>query len=134
MATMLRRVRRCRMVDDLLQAYYSRGEERDRLSRGVGRLEFLRTVDVIQRTLPAAPAVVADIGGGPGRYTDWLTELGHTVIHRDLVADHVRQVRSRHRQLDTRVGDARSLDLPDDSVDAVLLLGPIYHLQRSTDR
>jgi hypothetical protein len=28
----------------------------------------------------------------------------------------------------TAVGDARGLDLPDASVDAVLLLGPLYHL------
>ncbi|HEY2811904.1 MAG TPA: class I SAM-dependent methyltransferase [Acidimicrobiales bacterium] len=122
------------MDDDLLQAYYARDEERDRLARGTGRLEFLRTVDVIERTLPPAPAVVADIGGGPGRYTDWLIDLGHTVIHRDLVADHVQQVRSRHSHVDTRVGDARSLDLSDSCADAVLLLGPIYHLRERSDR
>jgi SAM-dependent methyltransferase len=122
------------MVDNLLQAYYARGEERDRLARGVGRLEFLRTVEVIERTLPPQPAVVADIGGGPGRYTDWLTDLGHTALHRDLVEDHVQQVRSRHPQLDTRVCDARSLDLPDDCADVVLLLGPLYHLRERGDR
>ncbi len=122
------------MVDNLLQAYYARGEERDRLARGVGRLEFLRTVEVIERTLPPQPAVVADIGGGPGRYTDWLTDLGHTALHRDLVEDHVQQVRSRHPQLDTRVCDARSLDLPDDCADVVLLLGPLYHLRERSDR
>jgi SAM-dependent methyltransferase len=122
------------MADDVLQAYYARGEERDRLARGVGRLEFLRTAEVIERTLPAAPAMVADIGGGPGRYTDWLVDLGHPVVHRDLVADHVAQVRSRHPHVDTRIGDARSLDLPDESVDAVLVLGPIYHLSTYDDR
>ncbi len=122
------------MVDDLLHAYYARGQERDRLAHGVGCLEFLRTIDVIERTLPPAPAVVADIGGGPGRYTDWLIDLGHTVLHRDVVADHVQHIRSRHPQLDTRVGDARSLDLPDGCVDAVLLLGPIYHLRERSDR
>jgi SAM-dependent methyltransferase len=121
-------------VSDAMQAYYARGEERERLSAGVGRLEFLRTVEVIERTLPPAPAVVADIGGGPGRYTDWLLDLGHTVIHRDVVVDHVEQVLSRHRSLDARVGDARSLDVPDESVDAVLLLGPLYHLPDTAGR
>jgi SAM-dependent methyltransferase len=56
------------------------------------------------------------------------------VLHRDLVADHVQDVRSRHPQLDTQVGDARSLDLPDDCADVVLLLGPIYHLRERSDR
>ncbi len=122
------------MTDDPLQAYYARGEERDRLTTGAGRLEFLRTTEVIRRTLPAARAVVADIGGGPGRYTDWLCTLGHEVIHRDLVADHVHQVRARHPEVDSQVGDARRLDLADESVDVVLLLGPIYHLRERADR
>jgi SAM-dependent methyltransferase len=122
------------MSQDALQAYYSRGEERDRLAHGKGRLEFLRTTEIVSRTLPPAPAVVADIGGGPGRYTDWLVALGHEVIHRDLVADHVDQVRRAHPDIDTRVGDARSLDLSDESVDVVLLLGPLYHLPEGSDR
>ena len=32
------------------------------------------------------------------------------------------------------VGDARKLDLPDDSADVVLLMGPLYHLQSEADR
>ena len=46
-----------------IQAYYERGEERDRLAAGVGRLEFIRTTEIVRRRLPAAPALVADIGG-----------------------------------------------------------------------
>jgi SAM-dependent methyltransferase len=125
------------MVDaaaEAMQAYYARDQERDRLGSGAGRVEFLRTVELIERTMPAPPAVVADIGGGPGRYTDWLCELGYTVVHRDLVADHVAQVRSRHPLVDSCVGDARSLDLADDSIDVALLLGPIYHLRDRADR
>jgi SAM-dependent methyltransferase len=118
-----------------MQAYYALGKERDRLASGVGRVEFARTIDVVGRTMPAPPATVADIGGGPGRYTDWLVERGYTVVHRDLVADHVHQVTSRHgAAVDTLVGDARALDLPDGSVDVVLLLGPLYHLLDRADR
>jgi hypothetical protein len=36
--------------------------------------------------------------------------------------------------VETAVGDARSLDLADESVAAVLLLGPLYHLPRQEDR
>lgn len=125
------------MVDDgrAMQAYYARDRERDRLATGIGRVEFARTVEVVTRTLPRPPAVVADIGGGPGRYTDWLVDVGYQVVHRDLVADHVEQVRARHgADVDTAVGDARRLDLADGSVDVVLLLGPLYHLVDPADR
>jgi SAM-dependent methyltransferase len=36
--------------------------------------------------------------------------------------------------IDAAVGDARHLDLPDASADAVLLLGPLYHLVDRSDR
>jgi len=122
------------MADVELQAYYGRDEERDRLSHGVGRVEFARTVEILGRTLPPPGAVVADIGGGPGRYTDWLVEAGYDVVHRDLVGHHVDQVRGRHGpRLDAAVADARSLDLADGSVD-VVLLGPLYHLDDQADR
>jgi SAM-dependent methyltransferase len=118
-----------------LQAYYARDEERDRLGAGLGRVEFERSVEIIGRTLPTPPARVADIGGGPGRYTDWLVGAGYDVAHRDLVAHHVDQVSQRHGdRVDAAVGDARQLDLADASVDAALLLGPIYHLSDRDDR
>lgn len=121
-----------------LEAYYARGLEADRLvSDGPGMLEFVRTVEIIERRLPTAPAVVADIGGGPGRYTAWLAGLGYEVEHRDLIPAHVEQARAGVNGAATvraRVGDALDLDLADASVDAVLLLGPLYHLRRRADR
>lgn len=118
-----------------LQAYYARDLERDRLASGLGRVEFLRTIEIVGRSLPDPPAVVADVGGGPGRYVDWLIGAGYQVALRDVVADHVEQVRDRHgRSVDAAVGDARELDLADASVDAVLLLGPLYHLPDADDR
>ena len=36
--------------------------------------------------------------------------------------------------IDSAIADARALDLPDASVDAALLLGPIYHLPTPADR
>ena len=118
-----------------MQAHYALGREADRLARGLGLVEFERTQEIVLRALPAAPAVVADIGGGPGRYALWLADLGHRVEHRDLVAGHVEHLRSLgHASVSTRVGDARRLDLDDGSVDAVLLLGPLYHLPTAGER
>lgn len=79
--------------------------------------------------------MIADIGGGRGRYTDWLVEAGYELIHRDVVAHHVDQIRTRHAgRVDAAVGDARWLDLADESADAALLLGPLYHLEDQADR
>jgi 2-polyprenyl-3-methyl-5-hydroxy-6-metoxy-1,4-benzoquinol methylase len=75
-----------------LRSYYERGMERERLSDARGTLEFTRTTEIVLRRLPAAPAVVADIGGGPGRYAQWLASLGYQVEHRDLMPLHVEQL------------------------------------------
>ncbi|HEU5392119.1 MAG TPA: class I SAM-dependent methyltransferase [Streptosporangiaceae bacterium] len=123
--------------DDALRAYYERGMERDRLRDGRGELEFARTTEIVLRRLPAAPAAVADIGGGPGRYALWLASLGYQVEHRDLMPLHVEQLTADAAGMTgirTAVGDVRDLDLPDASVDAVLLLGPLYHLTDRAER
>jgi SAM-dependent methyltransferase len=121
--------------DAEMRAYYEQGKERDRLARAKGALELARTKEILQRRMPPAPAVVADIGGGPGQYALWLADLGYAVQHRDLIELHVEQLRATAgRSIQTAVGDARHLDLPDSSVDAVLLLGPLYHLPEREDR
>ena len=120
-----------------MHAYYALGGEQERLSEGEGVVEFERTKEILLRHLPEPPTVVADVGGGPGRYALWLAGRGHRVEHRDPVALHVDQLRATAgglAQVATAVGDARALDLADDSVDAVLLLGPLYHLRRCRDR
>jgi SAM-dependent methyltransferase len=142
---MIKRVGRCSVpswwlmdgpIDPALHEYYALGKERDRLAEAQGVLEFERTKEIVLRQLPAPPSVVADIGGGPGRYTLWLAERGHRVEHRDLIALHVNQLRevADASMINTAVGDARDLDLGDGTVDAVLLLGPLYHLRRREER
>jgi hypothetical protein len=59
------------------------------------------------------------------------------VHHRDLVPLYVEQLQSAlgpdHR-VESALGDARHVDLGDASVNAVLLLGPLYHLpERSSE-
>jgi SAM-dependent methyltransferase len=133
-----------------MHGYYQRREEADRLvASSAGQLEFERTQEIVLRHLPPPPAVIADIGGGPGRYAVWLAGLGYRVVHRDVVPLHVEQLRAvaaadprlgcatetaAGAAIDTAVGDARGLDLADASVDAVLLLGPLYHLTRRAER
>lgn len=113
--------------------YYRLGGERDRLSAGTGRLEFLRTWDVLRRELPPPPAFVLDVGGATGVYAGPLAEAGYQVRVVDPVAEHVAQSAARPG-VTAVVGDARSLPAADRSADAVLLLGPLYHLLERDDR
>jgi SAM-dependent methyltransferase len=129
------------MADDTALAamfeYYERGAERGRLDAPAGQLEFARTRQIIVRHLPPPPATVADIGGGPGRYSLWLAALGYRVLHRDVVPLHVDQLRRQaagKARIDSAVADARDPGLDPGSADAVLLLGPLYHLDHRADR
>jgi SAM-dependent methyltransferase len=115
-----------------IEAFYARGLEKDRLESGTGALEFARTALLLERLVPAAPASIADIGGGPGRYAAWLTSRGYQVQLVDPVPLHIDQAHAAN--LHAQVGDARALDFADGSFDAVLLLGPLYHLPERADR
>jgi SAM-dependent methyltransferase len=124
--------------DEELRGHYETGAERDRLDTPLGVVEFARTKEILGRHLPPPPATIADVGGGPGRYAVWLAGRGYRVHHRDLIQLHVQQAiaaaGSAGVEIDARVADARRLDLPDDVVDVVLLLGPLYHLTGRPDR
>lgn len=125
--------------DPLIIDYYERAPEEARLEQGPSLLEEVRTRELIERFAPAAPRTVLDVGGAAGAYALWLAEAGYAVHLIDpvprLVAEAQRRSAAAPRPLAScRIGDARDLDLPDDTADVVLLLGPLYHLTNSRDR
>jgi ubiquinone/menaquinone biosynthesis C-methylase UbiE len=125
------------MDPDIVQ-HYSVGVEEDRLTEGeTSRIEFARTKELLERFLPAAPGKLLDVGGGPGRYASWLAERGYEVDLIDPVPLHLEQASERAQggaQFTVSEGDARDLPAGDSSYDAVLLLGPLYHLPERVDR
>jgi ubiquinone/menaquinone biosynthesis C-methylase UbiE len=120
--------------------FYDAGKEAGRLFQGLGQIEFARLQELMHHYLPASPAVVADVGGGPGTYACWLAAQGYAVHLIDPVPLHVQQARQAsekqpsHPIASAEIGDARQLAMPDASVDAVLLHGPMYHLTEKSDR
>ncbi len=122
------------------RAYYDKGLEAERLFGGHGVIELARTQEIILRHLSPPPGTVLDVGGGSGVYACWLASLGYRVHLIDAMPLHVEQAEvASARQPEAplascRLGDARRLDEPDASADAVLLLGPLYHLTERAKR
>jgi ubiquinone/menaquinone biosynthesis C-methylase UbiE len=117
--------------------HYKQIREVDRLSVGPGQLEFARTKEIISRHVGFACRIL-DVGGGPGVYATWLLEQGCDVDLVDPVPKHIEQATQAFAPLPShgtaQLGDARNLAFPDDTYDAVLLLGPLYHLTDRHDR
>ncbi|GAB3221541.1 hypothetical protein GCM10027447_07250 [Glycomyces halotolerans] len=111
-----------------IKAYYERGGERERLrAKARGRLEFTRMQELLRRILPGDGLDVLDVGGATGVHAEWLAEDGHRVTVIDPVESHVAAA-ARLPGVEAEVGDTRDLRCPDDAFDAVLLMGPLYHL------
>lgn len=122
-----------------VDAYYTRYEEEHRLRTGAFQLEFERTKDTLQRTLPPPPARIVDVGGAAGAYSLWLAERGYDVHLVDASARLVDQARrksaaARAPIASFTVGNALRLPQPTASADAVLVMGPLYHLTTRDDR
>ena len=114
--------------------FYNNGAEIDRLESGLGVVEFYRSKEIISRYI-TNKSTIYDIGGGIGKYSEWLAEQGNDVTLIELAptaVDHAKQNMKTH--YNAEVGDARQINKPDESADVVLLMGPLYHLQNKEDR
>jgi ubiquinone/menaquinone biosynthesis C-methylase UbiE len=128
------------VIDPDIESHYGTGYERSRLFPG-GRpsLEFVRSMELLDRLLPAPPARLLDVGGGPGTYASPLARRGYQVHLVDPLRLHVEQARQAAGSdpaaaFTAVLGDARELPEPDQSLDAVLLFGPLYHLTDAEQR
>jgi ubiquinone/menaquinone biosynthesis C-methylase UbiE len=127
-----------RVVDPEVLAHYALGVEEERLTQGgYSRIEFARTKELLARALPEPPGRILDVGGGPGRYASWLAGLGYDVHLIDVVPLHTEQATERAASgssFTVELGDGRRLKSDDDSYDAALVMGPLYHLADRDDR
>jgi SAM-dependent methyltransferase len=106
-----------------------------------GAVEFAVTCRFLELNLSPKSRVL-DIGGGPGRYTIWLAQRKHQVVLADLSPKLLEIAQSKINQAEVshfveEIVEANVCDLsrwPDDGFDAVLCLGPYYHLPDSDER
>ena len=118
-----------------VESYYDSSPERewDRLGKK-NPIEFAITMLALGEYLSKPPARILDIGGGPGRYAIALTQQGYDVTLLDLSRGNLEFASARAIEAGVQLAGyihGNALDLSqfaDESYDAVLLLGPLYHL------
>lgn len=125
-------------MQELIRGYYDKraieeGERHDRR-----RMESAISKRVIETHLPPSGRVL-DCGGGPGRYALWLAAQGYTVTLFDLSSANLDKARLEAEnvglQLQYEQGTATDLSrFAGASFDAVLLMGPLYHLFQLSER
>jgi len=129
---------------DRVRAHYQTyaAEELERLAGDrYARIEFEVTWRFVREAL-APDSRVLDAGSGPGRYAVALAQAGHRVSLLDLSPHCLELAREwgaaagvEARFEAVEEGDARDLSRwPDGHFDAVLLLGPLYHLLTARQR
>ncbi|MFH1388451.1 MAG: class I SAM-dependent methyltransferase [Patescibacteria group bacterium] len=105
-------------------------------------LEFNTSLRFLRKYLPLK-GLVLDAGGGPGRYTIELAQLGYDIILLDLVPENLTVAREQIKKAKIgervkRVVEGSITDLSefkDNSFDAVLCLGgPLSHVSPESER
>jgi S-adenosylmethionine-dependent methyltransferase len=123
-----------------IERMYDRQPEREWVRMERHRTEFAVTLRALVEHLPPPPARVLDCGGGPGRYAIELNRRGYEVTLFDLSSECLRLAREKAAEAGVTLaglekGTATNLSrFPDNTFDAVLLMGPLYHLLEEAER
>ena len=112
--------------------------EDKRLNRGnSSRVEFLTTVHYIEKYLNPGDKML-DVGAGAGQYSIYFARKGYGVSAIELADSNISAFRAKLTEADDiDLVQGNALDLSryaDESFDAVLLFGPLYHLENRADR
>lgn len=124
---------------ETIRDFYEAFDEWGRLDREP--LEFYVNLHYMRRYLPAN-GHIADIGSGPGKYALELAQWGYRVGLADLMPRFVAEAGNKAMEAGVEerfsgfhVSNATELScFADESFDASLMLGPLYHLQEREER
>jgi ubiquinone/menaquinone biosynthesis C-methylase UbiE len=126
------------LISKELEAFYNKASEETRLENGMGFFEFERIKSLIERHISKPNTIIIDVGGGTGKYSEWLSLNGHKVHLIEPVEKHIKLAEKRAHKLENKfsvtLGESRNLHIEDAVADLVILHGPLYHLQKKEDR
>ena len=128
---------RMRDYQEMQNFYQNKYNENNRMDRNP--LEYLRCKEIISRYLKDEVMRIADIGGATGVFSFWLAKQGHLVSLLDYTPLHIDQAKENGASLGIKLhsydcGDAKCLPYESGEFDLVLLMGPLYHMQKAEDR
>jgi len=130
------------MTDDIrdIADYYNKDPQEEHRRLEEHQLEFDLTWRFLDTTLPPKGEIL-EIGAGTGRYTLGLVQRGYAVTAVDLSEENLKACKAYLAQAGVKdkvqfiLGDARYLhNVPQKEFDAVLMMGPLYHLVEKSDR
>src|SRR5512138_8336 len=130
------------MIDDVsdIAASYNNDPEREHTRLERHQLEHDLTWRYLDRYLPAQGSIL-EVGAATGRYTLELAKRGYLLTAVDLSAGLLEQCRKNiaeaglEKRVQFVVADARGLsEVRQRNFDAVLFMGPLYHLVVEADR
>ncbi len=126
------------LISKELEDFYNKASEETRLEKGMGVFEFERIKELIQLHITNPKSTIIDVGGGTGKYSEWLSTKGHNVYLVEPVLKHIKLAEKRAKKLkkpfSVSIGEATKLPYKDNTADLVILHGPLYHLQKREDR
>ncbi len=126
------------LISKKLEDFYNKASEETRLEKGMGIFEFERIKALIQQHISKPNTTIIDVGGGTGKYSEWLSKEGHQVHLIEPVLKHIKLAEKRAKKLKNpfsiAIGKAQELPYKSGIADLVILHGPLYHLQDKTER
>ena len=122
----------------IIKEYYDTNPQKEWNRLEGFRFEFEITKFYLKKYLKGK--TVLDIGGGPGRYSIYLSQLGYDVTLVDLSDGNVQFLKNKIKELKIYNIKAYQCDARDLSklnlgkFDNILIMGPLYHLFKESDR
>lgn len=120
-----------------LTDYYNNYDEDGRLTSKHGQVEFLTTMNYINKFLKKGMRIL-EVGAGTGRYSLTIAEKGFQVDAIELIQHNVEIFKSKITEgynINIRQGNAIDLSCyEEESFDITLVLGPLYHLFNEKDK